>query len=391
MMRKFWSVLRKEIIDNLRDRRTLLTVLVFGPLFGPVFYTVMMNAIVNQQISNRDQPLKLPVAGAQYAPDLIEYLKQHDTQIEAAPADPRAAVGNGKQDVVLVIGKDYSTSFAAGNPATLQLVEDASRQSADKNVRRARNLLDAYAREIGSLRLLARGINPGGVLAPLAIEDVDVSTPRSRAVLILGFLPYFFLFAAIMGGFYLAIDATAGERERGSLEPLLTTSISRTTLVYAKLTAVTAFCALSLGLAVVAFYFCQSFIHISQLDITVNYDLQIAGIMFLIGVPFTLFIAALLTVVASFTRSYKEAQTWLSFVFILPMIPAFGLMLFPAQPTSWMMLIPTMSQDVLMTSLLKGESLNPLFVAVSVSSTLLLGLMLAWLASWLYRQERILG
>lgn len=391
MMRKFWSVLRKEIVDNLRDRRTLLTVLVFGPLFGPVFYTVMMNAIVNQQISNRDQPLKLPVAGAQYAPGLIEYLKQHNTQIETAPADPRAAVEQGKQDVVLVIGKDYTTDFTAGNPATLQLVEDASRQSADKNVRRARNLLDAYAREIGSLRLLVRGINPGGVLAPLAIEDVDVSTPRSRAVLILGFLPYFFLFAAIMGGFYLAIDATAGERERGSLEPLLTTSISRTTLVYAKLTAVTAFCALSLGLAVVAFYFCQSFIHISQLDITVNFDLRTAGIMFLVGVPFTLFIAALLTVVASFTRSYKEAQTWLSFVFILPMIPAFGLMLFPAQTTFWMMLIPTMSQDVLMTSLLKGESLNPMFVAISVSSTLLLGLMLAWLASWLYRQERILG
>jgi sodium transport system permease protein len=391
MMRKFWSVLRKEIVDNLRDRRTLLTVLVFGPLFGPVFYTVMMNAIVNQQLSDRDKPLKLPVAGAQYAPSLIDYLEQHDVQIEAAPADPRAAVANGKQDVVLVIGKDYATAFSAGNPAVLQLVQDASRQSADKNVRRARNLLDAYSREIGGLRLLARGVNPGGVLAPLAIEDVDVSTARSRAVLILGFLPYFFLFAAIMGGFYLAIDATAGERERGSLEPLLTTSISRTTLVYAKLSAVTAFCALSLALAVVAFYSCQGFIHISQLDITVNFNIRTAAVMFLVGAPFTLFIAALLTVVASFTRSYKEAQTWLSFVFILPMLPAFGLMLFPAQPTFWMMLIPTMSQDVLMTSLLKGETLNPLFVAISVGSTLMLGVILAWLAAWLYRQERILG
>ncbi|HEX6549587.1 MAG TPA: ABC transporter permease [Gammaproteobacteria bacterium] len=391
MMRQLWSVLRKEVVDNLRDRRTLLTVLVFGPLFGPVFYTVMMNAIVNQQISNRDKPLKLPVAGAQYAPGLVEYLKQHDTEIEAAPGDPRAAVTTGRQDVVLVIGKDYATAFSAGKPATLQLIEDASRQSATKNVRRARDLLDAYAREISSLRLLARGTNPGGILSPLAIEKVDVSTPRSRAVLVLGFLPYFFLFATIMGGFYLAIDATAGERERGSLEPLLTTAISRTALVAAKLVAVTAFCALSLALAVVAFYACQGFIHISQLDIAVNFDIPTALNMFLIGVPFTVFIAALLTVVASFTRSYKEAQTWLSFVFVLPMIPAFGLMLSPAQPSLWMMAIPTMSQNVLMTSLLKGELLKPLFVATSVGSTLLLGLLLSWLAVWLYRQERILG
>lgn len=391
MIGRFWSVFRKEIVDNLRDRRTLLTVLVFGPLFGPVFYTVMMNAVVNQQISDRDKPLELPVAGAQYAPRLIAYLEQHNTSIQSAPADPRAAVEHGKQDVVLVIDKDYATAFSAGKPAVLKLVQDASRQSAAKNVRRARVLLQAYSREIGGLRALARGVNPGSVLSPLALEDVDVSTPRSRAVLILGFLPYFFLFAAIMGGFYLAIDATAGERERGSLESLLTTSISRATLVCAKLAAVTAFCVLSLALSVVAFYVCQGFIHAAQLDITVNFTVATACIMFLVAVPFTLFIAALLTVVASFTRSYKEAQTWLSFVFILPMIPAFGLMLFPSQPSLWMMLLPTMSQDVLMTSLLKGEALKPLFVAASVGSTLLLGLILAWLAAWLYRQEKILG
>lgn len=391
MIRKFLSVLRKEIVDNLRDRRTLLTVLLFGPLFGPVLYTSMMNVIINQQIGNADQPLKLAVVGAQYAPNLVDYLKQHNTLIEPAPADPRRAVSNGQQDVVLVIHKIFRSELRSGSPAELQLVQDASRQSAAKNVRRAQKLLEGYAQEISSLRLLVHGVMPNNIMVPFAIENVDVSTPQSRAAIILSFVPYFFLFAGIIGAFYLAIDATAGERERGSLEPLLTTSVSRGTLVSAKLVAITGFSAVSLGLDILAMAGCQSLIPAQELNVVINFGPQFAISAFLVGVPFCLFIAALLTVVASFTRSYKEAQTWLSFIFVVPMIPVFGLMMFPAQPRLWMMLVPTMSQDVLMISLLKGEALNPWFVTASVGSTLLLGLALAWLATWLYRREKILG
>src|SRR5579872_6283536 len=99
-LRKYLAVFYKEAVDNLRDRRTLLTVLVFGPLFGPLFYTLMMSTIINKQIADLDQPLKLPVAGAQYAPQLLDFLKQHDTVIEPAPADPRQAVKDGLKDVV---------------------------------------------------------------------------------------------------------------------------------------------------------------------------------------------------------------------------------------------------------------------------------------------------
>ena len=128
---------------------------------------------------------------------------------------------------------------------------DQSRDSAAKNVDRARNLLLAYGREIAALRLLARSVNPRAIV-PLAVENVAVSTPQSRAAMILSFVPYFFLFAAIIGAFYLAIDITAGERERGSLEPLFIAAISRNTLVSGKLTAVTLFFAMSLALDVMA-------------------------------------------------------------------------------------------------------------------------------------------
>ncbi|MDE2195774.1 MAG: ABC transporter permease [Gammaproteobacteria bacterium] len=390
MRHAFGTVFRKELIDNLRDRRTLLTVLVFGPLFGPVFYAVMMNTIVNKQIGNLDQPLKLPVRGASYAPNLVSYLQQNNTVIEAAPADPRQAVKAGKADVVLVIPREYAEAFRAGKPAPVELVMDASQEAAGKNINRTRTLLQNYGREIAALRLLARGVDPRAI-APLAIEDVDVSTPQSRAVLVLGMVPYFFLFAAIIGAFYLAIDTTAGERERGSLEPLLTTAVPRGTLVAGKLAAVSFYSAVSLALDILALYWCQGLFPAAKLGIAVNFDLPAALAAFLVMVPFCLFIAALLAVVASFTRSYKEAQTWLSFIFILPLIPVLALLLFPAQPALWMMLVPAMSQDVLMTALIKGQELSGGFVAVSVVVTLAAGLLLARLAAWLYRREKILG
>jgi sodium transport system permease protein len=389
-MRKLWIVFRKEVIDNLRDRRTLLTVLVFGPLFGPILYLGLMNVMANKQLANLNQPLKLPVQGAQYAPDLVEYLKQHNTEIQAAPSDPEQAVKNGSVDVVLIIPREYPPAFRAGRPAIVQLVMDQSKESAHKNVERARELLQNYGREIAALRLLARGVDPRAI-APLAIENLDVSTPQSRAVLLLGFVPYFFLFAAIIGAFYLAIDVTAGERERGSLEPLLTTAVARSTLISGKLAAVTLFSAVSLGLDVIALSWSQGLIPAAKLNIVVNFGWHTALAAFLVSAPFCLLIAALLTVVASFTRSYKEAQTWLSFIFILPMIPVFALIMFPAEPALWMMLVPALSQDVLVTSLIKGTALNAGFVSVSVICTCVLGLLLAWLAVWLYRREQVLG
>ena len=389
-MRKYLAVFFKEAVDNLRDRRTLLTVLVFGPLFGPLLYTLMMGTIINRQVADMDQRYTLAVQGAENAPGLIDYLRQHNLEIAKAPADPREAVQTGKLDVVLAIPADYAAAFSAGQPADVQLIFDKSRESAGKNIDRARDAVENYAHAIGALRLIARGVDPRA-LSPIVVEDADVSTPQSRAVLLLGMMPYFLLFAAILGAFYLAIDATAGERERGSLEPLLTTAIPRHTLVLGKLSAVTLFSAVSLGIDIAALLYCQHLIPAAKVGIAVDFTPANAVITFLVCLPFCLFIAGLLSVVASFTKSYKEAQTWLSFIMLVPMIPVLALVMFPVEPAWWMMLLPSMSQDVLITELIKGESLNGLFVALSVSSTLIIGGALSSLAVWLYKREQILG
>ncbi len=389
-LRKYFAVFYKEAVDNLRDRRTLLTVLVFGPLFGPLFYTVMMSTVINRQVADLDQRYSVAVQGADNAPGLMDYLRQNNLEITKAPDDPREAVKTGKLDVVLMVPDSYAAAFAAGRPADVRLIMDKSKESAGKNIDRVKDALENYSRSIAALRLVARGVDPRAVV-PLVVEDADVSTPQSRAVLLLGMMPYFLLFAAILGAFYLAIDSTAGERERGSLEPLLTTAVPRSTLVLGKLSAVTLFSAVSLSIDIVALLYCQHLIPAGKVGISVNITPATSLTTFLVCLPFCLFIAGLLSVVASFTKSYKEAQTWLSFIMILPMVPVLGLVMFPVEPAWWMMLLPSMSQDVLVTELIKGEPLKPLFVALSVGSTLLIGAALSSLAVWLYKREQILG
>jgi sodium transport system permease protein len=147
----------------------------------------------------------------------------------------------------------------------------------------------------------------------------------------------------------------------------------------------------SLALDVLAMYWCQGLIPAAKLNIATGFTPWSSIQAFLVMSPFCAFIAALLCVVASFTKSYKEAQTWLSFIMIVPLVPVLATVFNPTEPRLWMMLVPSLSQDLLVTALIKGEALSSAFVTVSVLSTLAAGALLMWLAVRLYGREKILG
>jgi sodium transport system permease protein len=384
------TVFFKEVIDNLRDRRTLLTVLILGPLLGPVLFSFVTGAALKQAINTSGKPLDLPVVGAGRAPHLVQFLAEHNTRILPPPQNVHAAIENGAANVVLVIPKRYPPMFRQGRPAAVKLVMDKSKHAAGKDIVRAEQLLKGYAREIGYLRLTARGVDPR-VVTPVVVEEADLSTPASRAALALSMVPYFVIFAVIMGAFYLAIDTTAGERERGSLEPLLTTAVTRTSLVLGKLLATTVFAAVSLVLTVAAFSVSLRLIPLAALNMTANFGPRVATLMLLVNLPLAFLAAALLTVIASFTKSFKEAQTYLSLALMVPLIPTLLTALWPFQPALWMMLVPSLSQDLLIVDLLKAEPLDPIAAGLSCASTLVVGALLAGLAVWLYRREKVLG
>ncbi len=280
MSSRTYTVFRKEVLDNLRDRRTLFSALVFGPLFGPLLIALMIGMLLSKTVSEADEELVLPVLGAEHAPNLIHYLEQNNTRVDrledkfASPdhalPEVEMRVSDGEFNLVLIVASDYGDSFRAGRPATVRLVSDRSNSSAAKDVRRADALLSAYNARLRSLRLLARGVDPT-VLTPVNVDDVDVSTPAGRSLLILGMMTYIMLLSMLMGGLYLAIDTTAGERERGSLEPLLTLPVTRDQLIAGKILATCFFMTVSLAITVIAFVVGLRFVPLEELGMRANF------------------------------------------------------------------------------------------------------------------------
>jgi sodium transport system permease protein len=381
------------LLDNVRDRRTLASALIMGPIFGPVMFAVVINMSIDRALDDAESIMELPVIGQEYAPNLMRFLESRNIDIVAGPEDAGGAaeaVKSGLHDVVLVVPENFGEQLADTIPARVELYSDEANSQGEKEERRARSALRAYNQQLAGIRLSARGVNPL-LLRPINIDEVDVSTPSGRSAMLLGMMSYFFIFALLMGGMYLAIDTTAGERERGSLEPLLSLPVTRGQLILGKIMATCVFMAASLILSLLSFYVVLEFMPLEQLGMTPNFGLPVVAAAFFLLLPFILLGASLMTLVASFTKSYKEAQTWLSVVLIAPTLPILVVSILTLRPKLEFMFVPSLSQHLILVDMVKNEPLNGLHIAISVCSTLVFGAILTWICARLYQREGLLG
>jgi sodium transport system permease protein len=349
--------------------------------------------VLEKSLDDIEQPLVVPVYGAEQAPELMAWLATRN--IEARPEagglpEARQQVLDGEEPVTLNIPESFAQALASGRPAPVQLVTDGSERGDAPAIGRVRAALGVWASTLAGQRLQLRGIDPR-VVSPLALDDVDVSTATGRSLILLGIVTYFLLFSILTGGLYLAIDATAGERERKSLEPLFTLPVSRESILFGKLAATFAFMSLSLVITLVAFSLSLRFIDLERLGMLANFGPAVAAKTFLLLLPFAAFGAALLTLVASFTRSYREAQAWLSAVLIVPTVPIIFAGIYGLSASLPAMLVPSLSQHLLVTELMRGEALVPLHVVVSAAATLAVATLLTAGILRFYRRETILG
>ena len=387
------TVFIKEVVDNIRDRRTLMSALLMGPIFGPLLFAFVINLSIERSLEDAEKTLELPVIGARHAPNLVDFLHSRNIDVIGGPEDldtAMEAVKTGEHEVILVIPEDFGDQLADMTPALVRIVSDQANRDADRDARRLRGAVRDYGQLLSGLRVVARGVNPRALQA-IDIDEVDVSTPSGRSAILLGMMSYFFIFAALMGGMYLAIDTTAGERERGSLEPLLSLPVTRSQLIFGKIAATCLFMALSLLLSLTAFYFALGFMPLEQLGMTPNFGVPVVLTAFLIFLPFVLLGSALMTLVASFTKSYREAQTWLSVVLLAPTLPILVVSILMLRPRLEFMFVPSLSQHLLLVDMVKNEPINALHVAISMLSTLFFGIVLTLLCARLYRREGLLG
>ena len=383
------TVFLKEVRENIRDRRALFNSLLLGPLLFPLLFVGLMWFLESAEQERAEQTLELPVVGAAYAPSLIRFLEQQGVVIQPEPEDPEGMVRNQETPVIIRILPEYPERWSEGLPAPVEVIIDPSRQESNAAIRRVKGLLLGYGQQIGSLRLQLRGVSPQ-LASPVMLRDVDLSTPKSRAILAVIFLPYVLMITAFTGATHLAMDTTAGEKERKSLEPLLINPVPRWQIMTGKMLTTTIFAMASLALTLVAFKIVLPYLPVGAFGMDLTLGLHTLAQILLVISPVAILAAALLTLLASFAKSYREAQSYMGLVILIPMIPSLIFMANPVRAEAWMMMVPLFSQNILIGEIIRDESVALAWYAVSVASTLVIGLALAVVAATLYNRPRLI-
>ena len=363
------TIARKEMVDTFRDRRTMLVMFLTAIAAGPVLLLLVLNLAASQAEKARE--LRLPVAGREHAPALIAFLERQQVTILPAPGGFEERIRKGELDVVLDIDAAFGADVAQGKAGTVRLVYDRSRDRARASIDQAEALLRAYGREWGRGRLLLRGVAPQ-VGLPLTIEARDLATPQSQGSLVLFLVAFYGLFAAVVGGMAAALDTTAGERERASLEPLLTTPALPLELATGKWLAVCALNALAVLVTLSGFYLTLRFAPLPTIGIPFLFGIAEFARFVVVLVPLILLIPAILVWFGCRGRTFKEAQSNVSLLlFAISILPVVQMFMQRKEP-DWLGWVPVSAQYALLTRALRGEALPALELAQSYAVPALL-------------------
>ena len=367
-----WTVLRKELTDALRDRRTLLTVLVSSVLLGPLVLVAISGLVAS--LESRAEQREVYVAGLADAPTLRNFLERQTYTVKEPPADYEAQLRKSSfSDPVVVVPRDFETALARGDSPIVEVVSDSANQRSEASAARIERLLGGFGRERAVLNLALRGVAVQ-LLEPIQVEDRDLASTQTRATRITGMLPYFVMMAVLYGALTAALDTTAGERERGSLEPLLMNPTGRWALVVGKWGAVACVSMLIAVLSSFSFLPGQWVLRSDTLAAMFQYGLREALLFLVVLLPFAAALSAVLMAVAIRCKTFKEAQASATIVVLmislLPLVNVFNL----GGEAPWHLWVPALAQNTLMTRVLKGENfgvaqvLIPLFVCVVLAA-----------------------
>jgi sodium transport system permease protein len=381
------AVARKEMVDMARDRRTALLTLM-PAIAGPLFLVLILELLSSQ--ADRSHELTLPVAGRDNAPALVAFLARQQVKTVPAPQDYEARVRAGDLDVVLDIDPKFAADVANGKPGTVRLVFDRSRDRARAAIDRTEAVLRAFNREWGRARLLLRGVSPD-VANPLSVEPQDVATPQSSGSVVLFLVAYYALFAALLGGMAMALDATAGERERASLEPLLATPARPLELALGKWFAVMAFDGIVVGLTLTVFYLTLRFAPLPAIGIPFLFGIRELLRFIVVLLPLIALVGATLLYVGARGRTQKEAQANVSLILtvvaVVPLLPMF----LQRKDPAWLALVPVSGQYSLLSRALRGEALPAVDLAMAWGVCLVLAALALLLFARLLSRESVLA
>ncbi|MFO1292434.1 MAG: ABC transporter permease subunit [Rubrivivax sp.] len=379
-----WIVYLKELVDALRDRRTLLTVLASSVAMGPLVLALLSSLV--DSIEKQAEARVLVVAGLERAPTLANYIARQTYTVQAAPADYEQQLRRSRLgDPVVVVPADFEAALQRGEAPLVEVVSSSSNQRAQAGAGAAARLLRGFAREQALLRIALRGVAPE-LLEPLRVEERDLADAGARAAQLTRLVPFFVLMAVLYGALNAALDSTAGERERGSLEPLLMNPSARWVLVLGKWAAVATVAMLVAVLSCASFLPGQWLLRSETLAALFRFGPREAAWFIVTLLPLALALAALLMAVAIRCKTVKEAQANATVVMLavsmVPLVTVFN----QQGERPWQLWVPALAQTTLMGRVLEGAAVPAAdWLAALASSLVLAALALGYVVRRLRR------
>jgi sodium transport system permease protein len=386
-------IFRKEWRDAIRDKRSLrlafLMPIYFVGMFVGTFFLILH--FQNEASGRGAEPIKLSVMGAQHLPPLMDWLKEQGVIVNQVDENIYAQVEQKKLDYALIIPPEAEQQYASGESAVAWLVFDATNNKAQTSLSYIRQQIMAWNARVGGLRLLTRGLAPS-VAFPLNVRDMNVASDQKMGFMIMASLPMFLILSVFIGSVGFAADMTAGERERRSLESLLITPAQSLAIIAGKwltcLMLTFAVLLLELGLLAIAF----GFIPFNQLGLRVDVTVGDLFAIFVALTSLAVIAVSLQQTISIFARSFKDAQTYMSIMVFIPMLPLMYTMINPAASEPWFVWVPALGHQVVVKDLLLGGHLQVMaLVKFWLVALPIAGMLLTFTATKLRNSNLIYG
>jgi len=381
------TVFLKELRDAVRDRRSWIIALTLAMLAGPVVFVLMSNFVsgLEERVAERE----VIIAEASRAPSLVGFLQRAGARVVEAPPDYLEQLRSGSlQNAVIRPPQDFERRLARGDAVEIEVVYDESHDKAQPVVRSAMRLVEGFNRELGTQRLLARGVSPR-LLAPVQLEAVNLASTQARGAQLLFIVPWAALIVAVFGALSVAIDVTAGERERGSLEPLLANPVDAAALVAGKWAVVMVYSTAIVVLTMFGFMVSMRFISNETLSALMQLQWREVALFAAVLLPFAALMAALNMLAATFGRSFKEAQTYVSYIAMAAQFSALVPVFLTVRDAAWQLWVPSVAQLTVLMKVVRGEPLTAAHLLVPAAVCAVATLSCLWLQARLLRRESI--
>lgn len=394
-------VYRKEMKDILRDRRTLISMILIPILIFPLL-TVGMSSLMKTQMKKiKEKTMPVIIMGEEHAPELYDFLIETGMFLFIDTAEDSLGSLEMLEDRAVLSIISLPPGFeerlrkffrGEGEAPALEIIYDQSEIESEITFNKLRGFLSEYRRRVVSDELERLNLR-GDLTEPFAIESINAASEERMGGFMAGMLlPYMVIILTLVGAMYPAIDLTAGEKERGTLETLLVSPVGRMEMVLGKFTTIlTASLATAiLAIASMTLTLSGGFLAASAVP-EMRMSLSFISIIWVIlmMVPLAALFSALLMSIAVFARSYREAQSYISPLMIVAILPAMVSFIPGIGPTIKLALIPVINVSLMLKETLMGRY-DPVLILLTVVSTVVYAAFAIWTAFRQFQRESVL-